>query len=71
MMKLSAKWETPSPFTQAKESEVTLFNKHVGSTAWWNHLFQSGAGCEPRKFLTKWEIDTKLFEEKVSKYFLY
>ena len=71
MMKLSAKWETPSPFTQAKESEVTLFNKHVGSTAWWNHLFQSGAGCEPRKFLTKWEMDTKLFEEKVSKYFLY
>ena len=31
MMKLSAKWETPSPFTQAKESEITLFNKHVGS----------------------------------------
>ena len=71
MMKLSAKWETPSPFTQAKESEVTLFNKHVGSTAWWNHLFQSGASCEPRKFLTKWEMDTKLFEKKVSKYFLY
>ena len=45
MMQLSAKWES-QPFTQAKESEVTLFNKHVGSQDWWNHLFQSGASCE-------------------------
>ena len=58
MMKLSAKWETPSPFTQAKESEVTLFNKHVGSICLVESSFQSGAGCEPRKFLTKWEMDT-------------
>ena len=71
MMKLSAKWETPSPFTQAKESEITLFNKHVGSTAWWNHLYQSGAICEPSKFLSKWEMDVKSFREKISKYYLY
>ena len=33
MMKLTALWETPNPFTKATESEVTLFNKHVGSLA--------------------------------------
>ena len=71
MMKLSAEWETPSPFSQAKESEITLFNKHVGSSAWWSHLSQSGSTCEPRKFLTKWEMDTTAFKEKVSKYYLY
>ena len=71
MMQLSAKWETPSPFTQAKESEVTLFNKHVGSSSWWNHLFQSGASCEPRKFLIRWDTETKSFKDKVSKYYLY
>ena len=71
MMQLSAKWEVPSPFTQAKESEVTLFNKHVGSSAWWNHLFQSGASCEPRKFLIKWDGETRSFKDKVSKYYLY
>ena len=71
MMQLSAKWEAPSPFTQAKESEVTLFNKHVGSSAWWNHLFQSGASCEPRKFLIKWDGETRSFKDKVSKYYLY
>ena len=71
MMQLSAKWEAPSPFTQAKESEVTLFNKHVGSSAWWNHLFQSGASCEPRKFLIKWDDETRSFKDKVSKYYLY
>ncbi len=71
MMQLSAKWEAPSPFTQAKESEVTLFNKHVGSSAWWNHLFQSGASCEPRKFLIKWDTETRSFKDKVSKYYLY
>ena len=71
MMQLSAKWEAPSPFTQAKESEVTLFNKHVGSSAWWNHLFQSGASCEPRKFLIRWDTETRSFKDKVSKYYLY
>ena len=71
MMQLSAKWEAPSPFTQAKESEVTLFNKHVGSSAWWNHLFQSGASCEPRKFLIKWDTETRSFKDRVSKYYLY
>ena len=71
MMQLSAKWEAPSPFTQAKESEVTLFNKHVGSSAWWNHLFQSGASCEPRKFLIGWDTETRSFKDKVSKYYLY
>jgi len=71
MMQLSAKWEAPSPFTQAKESEVTLFNKHVGSSAWWNHLFQSGASCEPRKFLIRWDTETKSFKDRVSKYYLY
>lgn len=71
MMKLSAQWETPSPFTQAKDSEITLFNKHVGSTAWWSHLFDSGAACEPKKFFTKWDMDTKSFQSKISKYHLY
>ena len=71
MMQLSAKWEAPSPFTQAKESEVTLFNKHVGSSAWWNHLFQSGASCEPRKFLIRWDTEINSFKDKVSKYYLY
>ncbi len=71
MMKLSALWEIPSPFTQANESEITLFNKHVGSTAWWRHLFENGAMCEPQKFLTKWDMDTKAFRTQVSKYFLY
>ncbi len=71
MMQLSAKWEAPSPFTQAKESEVTLFNKHVGSSAWWNHLFQSGASCEPRKFLIRWDTEIRSFKDKVSKYYLY
>ena len=71
MMKLAAKWETPSPFSQAKESEITLFNKHVGSTAWWTHLFQSGYSCEPEKFLTKWDMDTAAFRNSVKKYYLY
>ncbi len=71
MMKLSARWETPSPFTQAKESEITLFNKHVGSSAWWGHLFENGAVCEPQKFLTKWDMDSEAFRTRVSKYYLY
>ena len=71
MMELSAKWENPSPFTQAKDSEITLFNKHVGSTAWWEHLANSGQSVTPAPFMDRWERECKNFQTEISRFFLY
>ncbi len=71
MMRLSAKWETPSPFTKAKESEITLFNKHVGSKAWWDHLNEKGENCNIDEFISRWNSELKQFKDKISRYHLY
>ncbi len=71
MMKLTAKWESPSPFTKAKESEITLFNKHVGSSLWWNHLVKEGPNCNVQEFLSIWEKEVKVFRDRIQKYYLY
>ena len=71
MMKLSAKWESPSPFTQAKESEITLFNKHVGSTLWWDHLADKGPNCDVQGFLSSWDKQVEIFRDRIQKYYLY
>jgi uncharacterized protein YbbC (DUF1343 family) len=71
MMQLTSIWDNPNPFVTAKESEVTLFNKHVGSTLWWNHLFENGKLCDPKPFLNKWESQADNFTKNVSKYYLY
>jgi len=71
MMKLSALWETPSPFPQAKESSAALFNKHVGSSWWWEELLSKGGRIDPTPFLVEWEKDSSQFRRVVSSYLLY
>ncbi len=71
MMQLSARWQSPSPFQQAKKSEINLFNKHVGSTAWWDHLNRSGAQVNPGPYLKKWQAEVASFRRQVKPYFIY
>jgi uncharacterized protein YbbC (DUF1343 family) len=71
MMKLSALWETPSPFPKAKEANAALFNKHVGSSWWWEELLSKGGRIDPTPFLVEWEKDSLRFRKVVSPYLLY
>lgn len=71
MMRLSAKWEQPSPFTQAKKSEITLFNKHVGSVDWWNQLSAEGSAVGLDSFFGKWDRECQNFRSLVSSFLLY
>ena len=71
MMKLTALWETPNPFTEATESEVTLFNKHVGSLAWWKDLESKGSQVDIDKFLTDWKKKSDTFRKEIKTYHLY
>lgn len=71
MMKLAARWETPQPFSQAAEPQATLFNKHVGSTAWWNELRNRGAAIDPSPYLRVWKTRAQRFRQTSKKYYLY
>jgi uncharacterized protein YbbC (DUF1343 family) len=71
MMKLSALWETPSPFPKAKEAKAALFNKHVGSSWWWEELLSKGGRIDPAPFLVEWEKDSLQFRKSVSPYLIY
>ena len=71
MMQLSARWQSPSPFVDVKKSAINLFNKHVGSTAWWNHLSSSGAIVDPKAFLYKWDKEVESFRKQTESYLLY
>ena len=70
-MKLSALWQSPSPFTEASESEVTLFNKHVGSLQWWSALTGQGSQVDVTEFLASWEANAEKFKKEINPFLLY
>ena len=54
MMKLSALWETPDPFLSGKRVQIrALFNKHVGSSWWWEELLSKGGKDRPHSILNR------------------
>jgi hypothetical protein len=71
MMQLSALWQTPSPFSEASDSEITLFNKHVGSQSWWDALVTDAASVDTKKFLEIWSLESDRFKSQVKPYLLY
>ena len=68
MMRLSALWEFPSPFNSASEAEGKLFNKHVGSSAWWNALTSQGASISPDEFIDSWNEAARDFRIQNNQY---
>ena len=71
MMKLCCEWESTNPFSKIKKHEANLFNKHVGSTAWWNELLTKGKNLRLEAFLQKWRQDALQFKSSCQNYLLY
>lgn len=70
MMQLSAAWSTTgNPFTQASNS--ALFNKHVGSTAWWNEITQRGAKARVSQFVNQWTKEAGEFQARAKHFWIY
>jgi uncharacterized protein YbbC (DUF1343 family) len=72
MMALSIKLVPRNPFRQTERSE--LFNKHVGSTEWWDALTQSSTRTSERDvayFLGKWDRENAQFKKMVRPYLIY
>ena len=69
MMQLAAQWEQPNPFANASNSK--LFNKHVGSTTWWNEISQRGSRARVAGFVHQWQQQARQFQHRAQRYFLY
>lgn len=71
MMKLSAEFRGYNPFQKVSNSLEGLFNKHVGSTAWWISLQNHGEQVNVERFIETWEEDARKFREASRNFWIY
>jgi uncharacterized protein YbbC (DUF1343 family) len=71
MMPLACKLEGKNPYASATQNSIDMFNKHVGSKAWWEHLSQKGAQANPSPFLKQWKAQAAAFRESSKDFWLY
>ncbi|MCZ6673754.1 MAG: DUF1343 domain-containing protein [Verrucomicrobia bacterium] len=71
MMKLSAEFLGTNPFSKVPFSQERLFNKHVGSTAWWEALSTQGARVNVAAWVRQWEKQAYAFRETTKRFWLY
>lgn len=69
MMQISAKWSAQNPF--ASSSNPDLFNKHTGSSAWWQEITSRGANARVQYFVENWSRQAKQFQQESSAFWLY
>jgi uncharacterized protein YbbC (DUF1343 family) len=70
MMQLSAAWSSSgNPFARAKNT--ALFNKHVGSTAWWEEISRRGAQARVDAFVDHWSRQAEAFQTKAKHFWIY
>ena len=72
MMLLACRWESPkNPYKVVDQNQAKLYNKHVGSSLWWEQLKQKGENTPLELFLKKWEKEAKNFQQYSKKYWIY
>ena len=69
MMQLAAAWSSNNPFAASKNP--ALFNKHVGSTKWWNEISQRGAQARVAAFVNLWEQQAQSFQNEAKRFWIY
>ncbi len=68
MMPLACKLQQENPYANAS---ANLFNKHVGSHAWWDEISSKGEQANVEKFLTDWQRKADQFKVWSSNYWIY
>ena len=69
MMKLAAVWSSSNPFAASKNPG--LFNKHVGSTAWWDEINLRGASARVDAFVDQWVEQATNFQQHAKHFWIY
>jgi uncharacterized protein YbbC (DUF1343 family) len=69
MMQIAAEWSSNNPFIKSKNSN--LFNKHVGSTNWWNEISLRGAKARVHFFVDRWSKEALDFQNQSKRFWIY
>lgn len=71
LMQLACQWHEKNPFSCQSESNINLFNKHVGSTEWWKAISTQGSKVDVKHFLNQWRKQAQEFQSWSRQYWLY
>lgn len=71
MMKVACMWNPANPFAAASAGQADLFNKHVGSSEWWQAITTQGADVQLEPFFNKWRAEARQFQERSRQYWIY
>lgn len=71
MMKTAAKWSTINPFLVAPPDRTSMYNKLVGSKAWYDAIRRQGSKIDVASFLANWRTRDAIYQEQSKKYWLY
>jgi uncharacterized protein YbbC (DUF1343 family) len=71
LMRLACKWSPVNPFASATADKAAMFNKLVGSAAWWNALKRNGAKVDVERFLAEWRKQAQIYQQQSRRYWLY
>ena len=71
LMRLACRYRTLNPFLALNNTDASKFNRHVGSTAWWNALRRDGARIDVEGSLREWRSRVRLYQDETRKYWLY
>jgi uncharacterized protein YbbC (DUF1343 family) len=71
MMQIAAARAARNPFAAATNGQADLFNKHVGSSSWWQAITRDGSRVDVHRFVNTWEAQARSFQQASRKYWLY
>lgn len=71
MMRLACRYRPPNPFQSLNQSDISKFNRHVGSIAWWNALRRDGGRVDVEGFMREWRARAQGYREQTRPYWLY
>lgn len=72
MMKLDAAWNpSGNPYAKATGSGADLFEKHVGSTAWYQEISTKGKRADVDAFFRTWDAADADFQKMSQRWWLY
>jgi uncharacterized protein YbbC (DUF1343 family) len=69
--RLGARLSGTNPYARATRNQMEMFNKHVGSQAWWDALVRDGARVNVEAFFNRWLADSASFQARTRPWHLY
>lgn len=71
LMRLACAWNSRNPFAAATPAQRQGFNRHVGSTEWWQAIVREGANVDVGGFVARWAAAAADFRERSRAVWLY